>query len=979
MRIQDSSSTVVVKFNCTRAWLRGRFTVAHVRKTVRGASGRRHLEALPRTLRHLLRLVVVLPAVLGAASAYAQFTSITSTPVTTVVTGQPYVYEVTSSSANGGPATVTAPNGIPGWLTLVPHGDAATLSGTPSGPPGTVYTISLRAENASCLNFFGGVFCGSQTFDITVVPAPNLPPVVVAPGLADRSVQAGQPVSIDVATAFADPDGNALTFAASGLPASLTLSGSIISGTPTVADLALSPYTVTVTATDGQNGTVSDAFAMTVSQNRPPTVVAPGIPDRSVTEGQSLSLNVASAFTDPDADPLTLSATGLPAGFSLAGGIISGVATGGLVQGSPYTVSVTANDGRGGTVADAFRLTIVPLARADVFVSSFAASPSPALLNAGIEWTITVGNSGPSPSGSINLELVFGGVPLTFTASTCTVSVAADRQNVACVLGPIASGATQSLKLTASAAQAGDVYATAFLNTVGASPIDPSVTNNRGAASVNVAEVIVSEPAQSIGLGGTASAAGDLNKDGFSDLVLVANGEQPGLLLAIESPTSLNPALAQAGDKRRGLASIALSFGTSGAGADVAVADFDGDQDLDVVVANGPGIASAVYRNDGNAVLTELATLGAASRNDRTLAVADMNGDSRPDIVIGSANANTIYLNQAGTTFAATALPTASGAGAVDVVLVDVVGSTLPDVIFVYGSGAVARYENVNGTVSGTAVAVDAGPVSVAAAADFNRDGRADLLLGRGGPAPSGLPSKAVYLNNNAGGFTAGAALGATPTTNLALGDIDADGLTDFVAINATGAHQAYLGDGNGGFRLHPRVFVAAGATGGAIAAIGLLQKPDLAIAGPNATAVFFGDGRGNLGLGDTTRPVIQLTGPPEIIIEVGGTYADQGATATDDVDGPLTPTLTSPSPVDAAVIGTYTVTYAAIDKAGNAALPVSRTVRVNAAAEGGGGGGAVGVWSLLSLLGALAAARRRKLRAATGKPAFESAADAPR
>jgi hypothetical protein len=906
----------------------------------------------------VLRWVVLLAAVLGAEGAYAQFTS---TPVTTATIGQPYVYEVAAAQGAGN-STITAPNGLPSWLTLTPHANStATLSGTPFDPPGTAWTITLRAVNNNC-SFF--VFlCAVQTFDITVVGAANQSPVVVAPGLADRSIQVGQPVSIDVATAFADPDGNVLTFSQSGLPASLTLSGNVISGTPTVADVASSPYTVTVTAADGQNGTASDVFALTITQNQPPTVVAPGIPDRSVNEGESLSLNVASAFTDPDSDPLTLSVSGLPAAFGLAGGFITGVATGALVQGSPYTVTVTANDGRGGTVSDPFRLTIVPLARADVFVSSFAASVSPVLLNASTEWVVTVGNSGPSPSGSLDLGLDFGGVPLTFVPNSCTVSAAADRQHVACVLGPIASGATQTLRLTASAATAGDVYATAAIATAGASPVDPNVSNNSRAASVNVAGVIVSEPAQSIGVGGAASAAGDLSKDGFADLVLVPSGDQPRLLLTIDNPTSLNAALAQPGDKRRGLASLALSFGTSGAGADIALADFDGDQDLDVVVANGPGIASAVYRNDGNSVLTALATLGAASRNDRTLAVADMNGDSRPDIVIGSANANTLYLNQAGTTFAGTALPTASGAGAVDVVLADVVGSTLPDVIFVYGSGAVARYENVNGTVSSAAVAVTAGPVSVAAAGDFNRDGRADLLLGRRAPAPSGLPSKAVLLNNNAGGFTAGAALGATPTASLAVADLDGDGLTDFVAINTTGAHQVYLGDGNGGFRLHPRVVVAAGATSGVLAPFGLQQKADLAVSGPDATAVFFGDGRGNFGLGDTTRPVIQLTGPPEIVLEAGGTYTDQGATATDDVDGPLTPSLTSPTPVDAGVIGTYTVTYGAIDKAGNAAVPVSRTVRVTAAAEGGGGGGAVGVLSLLSLLAALAAARRRPLR----------------
>ncbi len=61
--------------------------------------------------------------------------------------------------------------------------------------------------------------------------------------------------------------------------------------------------------------------------NAPPLVVPPGIPDQSIDENQTLSLNVAALFTDPDKDALTFTVSGLPAGFGLAAGVISGVAT----------------------------------------------------------------------------------------------------------------------------------------------------------------------------------------------------------------------------------------------------------------------------------------------------------------------------------------------------------------------------------------------------------------------------------------------------------------------------------------------------------------------------------------------------------------------------------------------------------------------------------------------------------------------------
>ena len=79
----------------------------------------------------------------------------------------------------------------------------------------------------------------------------------------------------------------------------------------------------------------------------------------------------------------------------------------------------------------------------------------------------------------------------------------------------------------------------------------------------------------------------------------------------------------------------------------------------------------------------------------------------------------------------------------------------------------------------------------------------------------------------------------------------------------------------------------------------------------------------------DTTAPVITMNGT-DVTLTVGDTYADQGATCTDNVDA--TCTVTSTSTVDTTAAGDYTVTYNAIDAAGNAATPVVRTVTVNPA-----------------------------------------------
>ena len=67
----------------------------------------------------------------------------------------------------------------------------------------------------------------------------------------------------------------------------------------------------------------------------------------------------------------------------------------------------------------------------------------------------------------------------------------------------------------------------------------------------------------------------------------------------------------------------------------------------------------------------------------------------------------------------------------------------------------------------------------------------------------------------------------------------------------------------------------------------------------------------------DRTAPVITVNGPLTVSHEQGTAYTDQGATATDAVDGSVSVTTTGSVGTDA---GTYTLTYTASDNAGNTA-----------------------------------------------------------
>jgi len=82
----------------------------------------------------------------------------------------------------------------------------------------------------------------------------------------------------------------------------------------------------------------------------------------------------------------------------------------------------------------------------------------------------------------------------------------------------------------------------------------------------------------------------------------------------------------------------------------------------------------------------------------------------------------------------------------------------------------------------------------------------------------------------------------------------------------------------------------------------------------------------------DTTPPVISLLGSSTINLTVGNTFTDPGVTATDDVDGDLTSSITVSGSVDTFNTGTYTLTYLVADSSGNQ-TGVSRTVIISAAA----------------------------------------------
>lgn len=256
------------------------------------------------------------------------------------------------------------------------------------------------------------------------------------------------------------------------------------------------------------------------------------------------------------------------------------------------------------------------------------------------------------------------------------------------------------------------------------------------------------------------------------------------------------------------------------------------------------------------------------------VAIGDVNGDGKPDIVLGTANGLAVLLGKGDGTFQLPVFYGTNGSGGAVVVIADVNGDGVSDLVTVnaglcgsHTNGCVAvLIGNGNGTFRAAKTYDAGGPSTYSmAVADFNGDGKLDVvvtdcspfngtacglfgvLMGRG----DGTFSKVV--THNSGG------VGAWSVTT---GDVNHDGKMDVVIGNlcqdsncdGDGYVSVFLGRGNGTFR-NPISYTSAGRTlTPAIADLNGDGNPDIVVAngaGNEGVGVMIGNGDG------TFQPVV--------------------------------------------------------------------------------------------------------------------------
>ncbi|CAF0961466.1 unnamed protein product [Adineta steineri] len=304
-------------------------------------------------------------------------------------------------------------------------------------------------------------------------------------------------------------------------------------------------------------------------------------------------------------------------------------------------------------------------------------------------------------------------------------------------------------------------------------------------------------------------AVGDFNHDNLADIVFVASLDNTiGIFLASNNGTFIGPTI--------------YSVGPDSKPTFIAVADFNNDTNLDLVVANRNADNIGILLGNGNGTFADMVTYSTDS-TPVSVAFGDFNNDTYLDIVVANQDDDDINI------------------------LINNSDGTFTDGDTYYGDS-------------------DSAPASVVVD-DVNNDGYLDIIV-----ANNGTNTIGIFLGSGDGEFADEVTYSTFPGTSpyfLATGDFNNDKQQDIVVLNqGNGIVLVYLGSGNETF------------TDPVVLSTGSLSQPvsltvadlnsdgslDIAVACSyvNVITVFIGYGNGGFST-DLTYGLSQFYNPQQI------------------------------------------------------------------------------------------------------------------
>lgn len=329
--------------------------------------------------------------------------------------------------------------------------------------------------------------------------------------------------------------------------------------------------------------------------------------------------------------------------------------------------------------------------------------------------------------------------------------------------------------------------------------------------------------------GPRAIAVGDVNNDGRPDLITADYFNHQVTVLWNYNSTS-------------GRFQIANSYGTGNGPISVAAGDVNGDGFIDLVTANAESNTVTLLRGNSSASFDRYETANRTDYSvgiaPYSVAISDVNRDGRLDLITANITSNnvTVLRGKAGGGFDRADYAAADGPGSVAVGDVNndgrpdmITGNFSNNTLTVLRGNASSGFDLITYPIAEYANFVKVG--------DVNGDGRLDLIL-----VNISINSVTVLRGNTAGGFDSTTYGVDTYPTSVAVGDVTGDGRVDLITTNVLLNTVTVLrGNDNGGFDRTDHG-VGGGPNSVVVADIDGNQRLDLITAnyGENSVTVLF-------------------------------------------------------------------------------------------------------------------------------------------
>ena len=342
----------------------------------------------------------------------------------------------------------------------------------------------------------------------------------------------------------------------------------------------------------------------------------------------------------------------------------------------------------------------------------------------------------------------------------------------------------------------------------------------------------------------------DFNNDGIADILIgVGNPEAIG---ESENSEVIGVLLGNGDGTFQGAATNEIGSATNA--TLLAVADFNGDGNVDAIVGDAAG-AFDFFAGKGDG--TFQAPVVSMTQGSGPAVVGDFNGDGRPDLAMITNSGIQILVNNGSASFQSSATVAPGGTNPAAIATADFNGDGHPDLAVANsgdqsnpmqvqaGNVAILTGGGNGGFAPGNTYPAGTAPRSIAAA-DLNGDGKQDLIVADGGVNTFGSSTAptagAIYvlLNQGAGAFSVKSpyTVGVFPIF-VAAADVNHDGKPDLIVLTTqetTDYDTSYqvgvlLGNGDGTFQAAQAYPVDFGPSSAVVADFNGDGNPDIAIA----------------------------------------------------------------------------------------------------------------------------------------------------